>query len=183
MELEHPNSDASLVLIPYALDVLNAVGIVNGPSHQEIMIVNGKPVLIEVGARLHGGAGGYFGAAATVYSATDLFIDFLGDKHIFEQYKKNGSKYSIKTLYAKEIFLISEISGVVKTCNLEKILSSIKSFFELKCRIEVGDIISKTINLRTSPTSILLVNDKESLLRDEEIIYNMERAGCLYELH
>jgi hypothetical protein len=53
-------------LVAYADEVLNAVGIREGPSHMEVMVnwIEGEgkvrvpePCLVEVGARCHGGEG------------------------------------------------------------------------------------------------------------------------------
>lgn len=43
-------------LFPYAGAVLDALGVRFGPAHAEIVETRGGPVLVEVGARLHGGA-------------------------------------------------------------------------------------------------------------------------------
>ena len=52
---EEPNEEVLLRVIAYQKNVLDALGIVNGPAHAEIKVVGGKePVLIEVGARSHG---------------------------------------------------------------------------------------------------------------------------------
>ena len=47
----------SQALIEYLKSVLDALGIQNGPSHGEVKWENGEPVLVEVGARCHGGEG------------------------------------------------------------------------------------------------------------------------------
>ena len=68
-------------LISYQLGVLNALGIKHGPTHGEVKWCKGEPVLVEVGARCHGGDGlwvkvadeclGYNQVASTVYSYLD----------------------------------------------------------------------------------------------------------------
>jgi biotin carboxylase len=44
-------------LISYQKTVLDALGIMNGPSHGEVKWEQGEPCLVEVGARCHGGEG------------------------------------------------------------------------------------------------------------------------------
>lgn len=44
-------------MIAYQKKVLTALGILNGPSHGELKWCQGEPVLVEVGARCHGGEG------------------------------------------------------------------------------------------------------------------------------
>lgn len=180
MELENTDSPAATILMPYAHAVLSAVGIENGPSHQEIMLTDGRPVLIEVGARVHGGAGGYIGAEATTHSQTDLLVDILTEKYLFNEYIKNGNRFLTNGKSVKEVFLISKKSGIVNTSFINEKLLNLHSFFSLKKTISANEAIEKTINLRTSPTSILLVDSKETVLLDEEKIYRMEENEELY---
>lgn len=182
MELEEPDSLASIILIPYASAVLDAVGIENGASHQEIMVISNRPVLVEVGARIHGGAGGYIGAEATKHSITDVMADTLLGRTIFDGYVNNKRKFSTNGKTVKEVFLISNESGVVKASSINHELSKLASFFSLKKPIEQGEVIEKTINLRTSPTSILLVGPKEQVGLDETKILQMEMNKELYLL-
>jgi biotin carboxylase/CelD/BcsL family acetyltransferase involved in cellulose biosynthesis len=42
-------------ILAYVRRLLDALGVRFGPAHSEVMLVAGEPVLIEVGARLHGG--------------------------------------------------------------------------------------------------------------------------------
>merc|ERR1719410_219315 len=44
-------------LVDYQLKVLDALGFTHGPGHGEVKFCKGAPVLIEVGARCHGGEG------------------------------------------------------------------------------------------------------------------------------
>jgi phosphoribosylamine-glycine ligase len=182
MELEEPDSFASTILIPYASAVLDAVGIENGASHQEIMLINEQAVLVEVGARIHGGSGGYIGAEATKYSITDVLSDSLMGRAIFDEYMMNKQRFSTNGRTVKEVFLISNKSGVVKASFLNQELQKLTSFFSIKKPIEQGGFIEKTINLQTSPTSILLVGSKEQVGLDEEKILQMERNNQLYLL-
>ena len=54
-------------LIDYQKRVLDALGIRNGPTHGEIKWCRGEPVLVEVGARCHGGDGFWTDVCDEVY--------------------------------------------------------------------------------------------------------------------
>ena len=54
-------------LIEYQLKVLDALGIRNGPTHGEVKWCRGEPVLVEVGARCHGGDGFWTDICDEVY--------------------------------------------------------------------------------------------------------------------
>ena len=54
-------------LIEYEFKVLDALGIKNGPTHGEVKWCRGEPVLVEVGARCHGGDGFWTDVCDEVY--------------------------------------------------------------------------------------------------------------------
>lgn len=54
-------------LVEYQKRVVSALGIRNGPTHGEVKWFNGEPVLVEVGARCHGGDGLWLKVADEVY--------------------------------------------------------------------------------------------------------------------
>lgn len=54
-ELVTSDDATSQALLAYVRGVLDAVGVRYGPAHCELKWVDGRPLLIEVGARLHGG--------------------------------------------------------------------------------------------------------------------------------
>ena len=53
-------------LIEYQKKVITALGIKNGPTHGEVKWFQGEPVLVEVGARCHGGDGFWTAVAVCV---------------------------------------------------------------------------------------------------------------------
>ena len=54
-------------LIDYQKRVITALGIRNGPTHGEVKWCKGEPVLVEVGARCHGGDGLWVGLATECF--------------------------------------------------------------------------------------------------------------------
>jgi biotin carboxylase len=68
-------------LVAYQKKVLTALGILNGPSHGELKWCHGEPVLVEVGARCHGGEGTWVDVANNVYgynqvsAAATVYLD------------------------------------------------------------------------------------------------------------
>lgn len=72
-------------LIAYQFNVLDALGIRNGPAHGEVKFCRGSPVLIEVGARCHGGEGAWVPIAnkCVGYNQVDAAIDSYLDPEAF----------------------------------------------------------------------------------------------------
>ena len=64
-------------LIEYQKKVITALGIRNGPSHGEVKWCKGEPVLVEVGARCHGGEGLWVKLAqeALGYNQVQMTVD------------------------------------------------------------------------------------------------------------
>ena len=57
MKIRAMDDDLMLSIVSYQRAVLDAVGIVNGPAHAEVMATATGPCLVEVGSRCHGGEG------------------------------------------------------------------------------------------------------------------------------
>ena len=69
-------------IVDYQLKVLNALGIKHGPTHGEVKWHQGEPVLIEVGARCHGGDGLWVSVASEVYGYNQ--VQSTVDAYLFE---------------------------------------------------------------------------------------------------
>jgi biotin carboxylase len=66
------SAEAHEQLVTYQKRVLTALGILNGPSHGELKWCRGEPVLVEVGARCHGGEGTWVDVANNVYGCNQV---------------------------------------------------------------------------------------------------------------
>lgn len=55
--LKAVDNDLMTSIVDYVLNVCTVLGISNGPGHAEVKLSNGKPCLVEIGARCHGGEG------------------------------------------------------------------------------------------------------------------------------
>lgn len=91
MRLKPSTTEMAKILVAYADKVLDAVGIVNGPSHMEVMVntihdINGEvryePCLVEVGARCHGGEGTWL-SFATECVGYNQVSEYLLQKYLF----------------------------------------------------------------------------------------------------
>jgi hypothetical protein len=56
------------------LKVITALGIKHGATHGEVKWCRGEPVLIEVGARCHGGEGAWVDVASGVYGYNQMSV-------------------------------------------------------------------------------------------------------------
>ena len=80
----------------YADQVLNALGIVQGPSHMEVMWGENGVCLVEVGSRCHGGEGTWIPVAKECigYTVVDATLDVYLKGDLFD--KMQHHTYTIK---------------------------------------------------------------------------------------
>ncbi|MFC0179264.1 FAD-dependent oxidoreductase [Thorsellia kenyensis] len=156
---------------------LNSGGFVR-VVHSEIMLSPDGPVLIEVGARIHGGytpkTVQSFSSVSqlelSVYAYTDI------DKYIITTnhppiFYKNALVY----------FFISHQDGIIERIIEDKELENLDSYFSSVWNISKNSPINKTVDLLTSPGWVVLMNEsKEKLLEDKAKIMELEKNGQLY---
>ncbi|WP_412058484.1 ATP-grasp domain-containing protein [Bartonella sp. DGB2] len=152
-------------LITYAKQCIHAVGIEHGPAHMEIMQTVRGPVMIEVGARLHGGIAP---ALFTHCYEDDLLHSSIN--LIREVFSQTTSCYKQK---GRIIFLINKIEGhTIKDINLwYKKLSSWENVAHFMLFFKENEPLPLTIDLNTCPAIIaILGQDDDELLYLENII-------------
>ena len=76
MKLMSAESAMAQALVAYSSQVLDALGIRQGPSHMEVMWIgtpdDGYPCLVEVGSRCHGGEGTWLAVAQECIGYTQV---------------------------------------------------------------------------------------------------------------
>ncbi|MBL5841303.1 ATP-grasp domain-containing protein [Enterobacter asburiae] len=168
---EHPE------LITYISSVLTSLGIRNGTSHNEVILSTDGPVLVETGARMHGGLGPRLVEACNTHSLIDLSL--MARIAPLEFTDKTFSLPVLKK-YAIECFLKAPCSGTVAKVDVESKCSSLDSYGFTVCKYIHGDQIEKTVDLVTSYGRVVLFNaDKHQLESDAKKIVEWDEAGKL----
>ncbi|MBK5013393.1 ATP-grasp domain-containing protein [Pantoea sp. S62] len=171
---EHPT------LISYVKSVLTSLGIRNGASHNEIIMSETGPVLVESGARMHGGLGPRLVEECNSHSLIDLS---LMARISPQEFADKTDAHPVLKRYAIEYFLSSADSGIVKAVNIESLCSSLKSYGFTVCKYRTGDYLQKTVDLVTSYGRVVLFNsDKKQLNTDAQRIGDLEKNGLLINL-
>lgn len=169
-------------LIDYQFKVLDALGIRNGPAHGEVKFCRGSPVLIEVGARCHGGEGAWVPIAnkCVGYNQVDAAIDSFLSPEAFEKLPERPTEL---LEYGCEAMLVSYNNGVLKGLPGLAEIEKFPSFLKKEIFLGPGDMIRRTIDMFTTPGSIMLTHkDKDVLLSNLARIRELELDG-LYELN
>lgn len=177
------NSPIAIQLVTYVRDVLDALGLRNGPTHGEVIMTDDGPCLVEMNCRLHGGDGAFVPLARALsggYSQVDATVDSLVNNDHFIQmpdacpfpFQANG----------QTVELVSMHQGIVAAMPGFERIRQLESFVSLQSRIKVGRQVKLTIDARTRVGSVVLVHtDADVLAKDIELIRQMERDGSLFE--
>ncbi|WP_375662679.1 ATP-grasp domain-containing protein [Bartonella sp. OC16QHHD] len=137
-------------LISYAKQCIRALGIEYGPAHMEIMQTARGPVMIEVGARLHGGI------APTLFA--HCYEDDLLESSvnlIAGMFSQTPSRFKKK---GRIIFLINEIdSHIIKDVNVwRQKLHSWENVVHFMLFFKENEPLPLTIDLNTCPAIIAI---------------------------
>lgn len=147
-----------LPLLSYSVDCTKAVGITYGPAHLELILTSTGPVMVEVGARLHGGVAPVLldecYSDGLLKTAVSLYADnFDSEPAVL---KKSG----------RIIFLINEEQDrrVANTSRLISNLQSIHGVSTVKLFFGDNDLIPLTTNLIDCPGIVTAVAEDEATL-------------------
>ena len=167
IDVHHP---AFAEIRDYGASVLDALHVVYGPTHMEVMLTARGPVLIEVGARLQGSTS--FNALSRCLECHQLdWLMSVLDHDTSDTWQPN-TEYVLQN-HLMWVQLISEQTGILRAVPLAESLARLGSWHELALYYSVGDRIHNTVDLFSSPGSIFLVNATADGLRTD-----LERIRC-----
>jgi biotin carboxylase len=157
-------------LFEYTRGVLDAVGMRFGSAHVEIMHTDGGPVLIELGARPHGGGHPMFNRVATGDSQIDRTVRALIGGEVPTGYRLERHQMCV--------FHIARVSGVVRNANVLDAVKRLSSHHFSVQHLADGDHVVVTGSLVDSLRfgfAILSHPDFAQVERDHQLIRELER--------
>ena len=166
-------------LTNYIYSVLDALGIKYGAAHSEVMFTPNGPILIEVGARLHGSINPNAVTECIGFNHVTVTVDSYTEPLKFLELAKTPY-----TLHKRAfcLALISEISGTIKAIPGIDRIKQLPSFYSASISLSVNDVLEKTTDLMNSPGIIYLVHEDKSVLeKDYQAIRNLEKQN-FYEV-
>jgi hypothetical protein len=160
-------------LFDYASRVLDALGVRYGPSHIELMWVDGAPCIIEMGARLTAGKNTLLNRSCSGVCQLDLTIDAYAHP---ERFLRGAQGSYAREKSAVVVFLIPPRSGRLRDMSRRPELEALPTLHELSLRLRPGDRIEGIVGM-----AILMHEDEAAVTRDLERIRDLERDG-LFEV-
>eukprot|EP00744_Colponema_vietnamica_P002478 GILI01003879.1.p1 GENE.GILI01003879.1~~GILI01003879.1.p1 ORF type:complete len:462 (-),score=147.91 GILI01003879.1:378-1763(-) len=160
----------------YIFKVLDILQIRNGPAHSEIMLLpNGEVCLVETGARVIGGNCAYIASQAIGFGQLELTVDVYLQGQRFREVL--GQPYPLlKTVHMLGLIVPEEFAGNTFEADRLKPIESLTSFHSTALFMSGGQLLTRTIDLFSTPGIITLMHaDEAQVYRDADVIRALER--------
>ncbi|MEU3197733.1 MULTISPECIES: ATP-grasp domain-containing protein [unclassified Streptomyces] len=171
-----PDEPVVATLAEYVFDVLDAVGVRFGSAHVEVMGTADGPVLIELGARPHGGGQPRFNRNATGDSQIDRTVRWLTGGELPQSYEM--------VTHQMCVFHMARRSGTVHGTPVLDAIRTLPSHHFSVQNLSDGDHVPVTKDLVDSLNFgfvILAHPDGEQVERDYRVIRALERKLVIEE--
>lgn len=165
-ELLSVDSDEAQQLIAYTRTVLDALGILHGPAHAEVIMTKDGPTLVEIGARISGLVVPDYNDTLLGYNQVALAVD----AYIRPEYflARSTAPYQLKK-QGMQVCLVAKKSGRIDAIPFRDQLDKIASLHSYSLKIKEGGLLHETIDLSSSPGSCNLCHDSLSVLECDYI--------------
>lgn len=177
-DYEEPVNVASREAAPlraFVAKVLNALGVVSGAAHTEVMLTDRGPVLIESGARLGGGTTPTIVEKLSGISQTALLADTLIDPARLAKFDDEAIRWSKAV---RNVALVNHVAGRARSLSWTARIEELPTLVGLTHGVMVGAHLPKTTDLINSPGYVYLAaEDPEEAARDYRALRAMEAEG------
>jgi biotin carboxylase len=166
-------------LVPYVAAVLDTLGIRFGPSHADVMWTSTGPVLIEVGARLHGQSVQPLCEVVTGVSQLKVALDaYLAPERFAEP---SSDAYALHR-HLQRVELISPRAGTLRALRHLDEIRALPSFYGMKLLVEVGRPIAHTTDLLTIPGYVDLIHADPAVVESDHQRLRAWERDDLYDI-
>jgi biotin carboxylase len=178
-ELLEPSDPIVGRVAAYALGVLDALEIRNGPAHTEIMVDANGPVLIECGARLDGLDYPPLTRRCMGVGQLEVACDAYTDRSAFLA----GAPLYARKEHASNVLLITRSESAARSTTRLDQIRRLPSFVDLLLRVADGDPLPVTIDYQTAPAVVFLAHPDDTVIREDyRRIRELEGAGIFEPL-
>jgi biotin carboxylase len=157
--------------------VLDALGIVSGAAHTEVMVTARGPVLIESGARLGGGTLPWVVEKYCGVSQTALLADTLVDPGALRRFAESDGSAAAGPGELRNVALINHVEAPVRSLTWEQRLRGLPTLAALTHTARTGATLPVTVDLLSSPGYVYLAGTAEEVARDYRTLRGWEEGG------
>jgi len=178
-----PESEEAKMLIPYTRGVLDALGMIHGPSHGEVIITADGPCLVEMNCRAHGADGTWSPLARALTGGKYCQIEATADAYLEKDQFDLLPSLPPSPLQAHglAVYFCSFSKGTIKSTPGYDIIKCLPSFVWLNPAASIGSDVTYSVDLITSPGGCVLMNsDKDVLQKDLDFIRYLEVINGLF---
>src|SRR3990167_3997477 len=154
-------------LFEYTCQALDALGVRWGAVHNEIMLTQKGPRLIEIGARICGGPVIRCARAATGSSQADKLVEVFADGDVLKK------DYTFKKTVVS-VFLKSSAEGKISNREALDEISKLPTLLDQFIWFKNGDRVPQTVDYLSSIGIVTLAGDRDSIFLDYKKIREME---------
>jgi biotin carboxylase len=154
-------------IFEYTCKALDALGVRWGAAHNEIMLTEEGPRLIESSPRMIGGPVVGFSRAATGSSQADKLVEIYVDGDV-------ATKAYVLQRTVVPVFLKSPARGTLSNVEIFDSVSELPTFLSKHLWFRNGDQVPQTIDYLTALGIIALAGDRESIFSDYKKIRDIE---------
>ena len=115
------------------------------------------------------------------YTQVDCTLDLYLDGPVFDTL--SSDQYALRK-FGREVDLVSQISGVVRTMPGDKIIRSLPSFHSISWEVKPGDFLYATVDCFTRPGVVQIIgNTDEECNIDVKKIHDLGSSGYYNEFY
>ncbi|MDA9476795.1 hypothetical protein XI03_20275 [Bradyrhizobium sp. CCBAU 65884] len=168
-------------LSDYLMRALQALQIVDGPAHAEVIVDHRGPVLVDFGARLQGTMSAKARTQALGHNHMTLTAWRYADPKGFGEYMRLRGPYK-RRAHALCVSLISDMSGVVAGYPGLEAIRKLPSFADAIAFVAIGQELVPTIDLVSTPGIVYLVNSDLTQLEEDYRKLRAMRMDQVFDL-
>ena len=162
-ELIKSTGEEQDILTEYGKKVVKALDFKIGPAHCEIILTKRGPILVEVGARLHGGTAVKYSTICSGKGQLEYTIEAYIDKEKFIETSK--TPYELNK-HCKLCFLLYNNSGILREINYIQEIKELPSFYKFNSELPVeGKKVKKSKDIINIGAVMTLIHEDEEQLK------------------
>ncbi|GGQ68119.1 ATP-grasp domain-containing protein [Couchioplanes azureus] len=166
-------------LVPYAFQVLDALGIRYGAAHLEIKLTPDGPCLVEVGARMAGLDLPGFCQPALGEGQLEWIVDAYTRPERFAE--RAGTDYEIKQ-HVVSAWAVSTVEAPLKSYPMMGVIEGLESLYDIRPVVSPGGRLRRTVDDLSTPLIVNLMHPVEEVVDRDFGTFRYLDGPAFYEL-